>query len=82
MSKVKSKKRNTKIETMIAVKSMVEFIKDEVDKAIINLSETEKINTGDAQSVSNVIKMSIDSAFIKASSQVEKTIKWKKVLNI
>ena len=75
MSKVKSKKTNTKIETMIAVKSMVEFIKDEVDKAIINLSSKEKIDVNEAQSVSNVIKMSIDSAFIKASRQFENSIK-------
>jgi hypothetical protein len=68
----KSKTKNTSRETMTAVKNMVEFMKDEVDRAVMTLSSQEKIEKSNAESVSNVIKMSIDSAFVKVSGQIQK----------
>lgn len=69
----KSKVNKTK-NTMAAVKNMVDFMKDEVDRAIVSLSSQDKISRENAESVSNVIKMSIESAFIKTSGQVQKAV--------
>jgi hypothetical protein len=68
----KSKTQDKSRETMTAVKNMVEFMKDEVDRAVMALSSQEKIEKSNAESVSNVIKMSIDSAFVKVSGQIQK----------
>lgn len=68
----KSKTENKSRETMTAVKNMIEFMKDEVDRAVMTLSNQEKIEKSNAESVSNVIKMSIDSAFVKVSGQIQK----------
>jgi len=70
----KSKKETKSKDTMVAVKSMVDFMKDEVDRAVAHLSKDSKIESSNASSVSNVIKMSLDSAFIKAAGQIEKTL--------
>lgn len=72
MTKLKKETKNR--ETMSAVRSMVDFMKDEVDRAISHLSKDSKIENQNAASVSNVIKMSIDAAFVKASEQIEKTL--------
>jgi len=74
MAKTKETKATKSRKTMQAVKTMVDFMKDEVDRAILTLSSQDKISTDNAESVSNVIKMSIDSAFVKTASQVEKSI--------
>ena len=71
-TKTKTSKKNNSKEVMTAVKTMVEFMKDEVDRAVVSLSSQDKISSENAQSVSNVIKMSIESAFVKTSSQVQK----------
>tara|TARA_B100000035_G_scaffold314542_1_gene331170 strand:- start:2201 stop:2428 length:228 start_codon:yes stop_codon:yes gene_type:complete len=72
-SKTKKTKNKSK-QTMGAVKTMVEFMKDEVDRAILGLSTQEKISKENVESVSNVIKMSIDSAFIKTAGMVQDSV--------
>jgi len=69
----KSKKVNNTKNTMSAVRNMVEFMKDEVDRAVMTLSTQDKIDSTNVESVSNVIKMSLESAFIKTAEHVEKT---------
>jgi hypothetical protein len=68
----KSKKVNNTKNTMSAVRNMVEFMKDEVDRAVMALSTQDKIDSTNVESVSNVIKMSLESAFIKTAEHVEK----------
>ena len=68
----KSKKVNNTKNTMSAVRNMVEFMKDEVERAVMNLSTQDKIDSTNVESVSNVIKMSLESAFIKTAEHVEK----------
>ena len=59
---------------MSAVRTMVEFMKDETDRAVAALASESKIDANNVQSVSNVIKMTIESAFIKTSGIVQKTV--------
>jgi len=72
-NKTESSNFNKTRETMFAVKSMVDFIKDEVDRAVVTMASQGKIETTNQESVSNVIKMTIDNAFMKSSAQVEKS---------
>ena len=72
MAKAKTKektetKTNVNIEKKLtfAVKNMVDFVKDEVDRAVAHLSTIEKIDKSNAESVSNVLKATIDSSFQK-----------------
>ena len=75
MSKTKQKnKQKGSRETMAAVREMVEFIKDETDRTVAILAADSKIDASNAQSVSNLIKMTIESAFIKTSGIVQKTM--------
>ena len=75
---VKKNKEKIKMETdrkvMFAVREMVNFIKDEVDRSISVLSENGSIPRENAASVSNSLKMTIDSAMIKASNNVQKSL--------
>ncbi len=70
----KANKKNNPRETMTAVREMVEFIKDETDRAVAMLAAESKIDSSNAQSVSNLIKMTIESAFIKTSGIIQKTV--------
>lgn len=70
----KTKKAKSSRETMSAVRTMVEFMKDETDRAVAALASESKIDANNVQSVSNVIKMTIESAFIKTSGIVQKTV--------
>ena len=75
MSKTnKSKKTNSSKETMLAVRNMVEFIKNETDRAVATLAAESKIDANNVQSVSNLIKSTIESAFIKTSGSVQKSV--------
>ena len=75
MVKSKDTKKSPTRETMGAVKNMVEFMKDEVDKAIANLSHQGQIEFDNTTSVSSLIKMSIDNAFVKSAESIEKSLK-------
>ena len=68
-----SKKTNSR-ETMTAVRTMVEFMKDETDRAVATLAAESKIDANNVQTVSNLIKLTIESAFIKTSGIVQKTV--------
>jgi len=70
----KVKKSNKGTETMSAVKEMVEFMKNETDRAVATLAAESKIDSNNVQSVSNLIKLTIESAFIKTAGTVQKTI--------
>lgn len=70
----KTNKKNNSRETMTAVREMVEFIKDETDRTVAMLAAESKIDSSNAQSVSNLIKMTIESAFIKTSGTIQKTV--------
>ena len=70
----KTNKKNNSRETMTAVRDMVEFIKDETERTVAMLAAESKIDASNAQSVSNLIKMTIESAFIKTSGIIQKTV--------
>ena len=70
----KTKKAKSSRETMSAVRTMVDFMKDETDRAVATLASESKIDANNVQSVSNMIKMTIESAFIKTSGIVQKTV--------
>ena len=72
---IKTKKTNNQKETMDAIRTMVDFIKDETDRAVVTLAAESKIDANNVQSVSNLIKLTIESAFIKTSGIVQKTVK-------
>lgn len=74
MAKAKSNKNYEKNVTM-AVKNMVEFMKDEVDRSVAHLASLEKIDKSNAESVSSVIKSSIDSAMVKTITMVQKSVR-------
>lgn len=82
MAKAKTKektetKTNVNIEKKLtfAVKNMVDFVKDEVDRAVAHLSTIEKIDKSNAESVSNVLKATIDSSFQKTIETVIRSTK-------
>ena len=82
MAKAKTKaktetKTNVDIEKNVtfAVKNMVDFVKDEVDRAVAHLSTIEKIDKSNAESVSNVLKATIDSSFQKTIETVIRSTK-------
>jgi hypothetical protein len=74
MAKTKSKKNYEK-EVTQAVKSMVEFMKDEVDRSVAHLTNIEKLDRENAESVSNVIKSSIDASMMKTIEMVQRSVR-------
>lgn len=75
MAKTKEKSQDNEKQITMAVKEMVEFIKDEVDRSVAHLANLEKIERQNAESVSNVIKSSIDSAMVKTIGIVQNSVK-------
>tara|TARA_B100000287_G_scaffold367569_1_gene363403 strand:+ start:1082 stop:1318 length:237 start_codon:yes stop_codon:yes gene_type:complete len=69
--KIKMEKQK---KVMFAVREMVSFIKEEVDRSVATLSERGEIPRENALSVSNSLKMTIESAMIKASATVAKSV--------
>ena len=49
-------------------------MKNETDRAVASLAADSKIDANNVQSVSNLIKMTIESSFIKTAGTVQKTI--------
>lgn len=74
MAKVKEVKTVNSRETMAAVKNMVEFMKEEVDKAVLKLSLDNKIERSNSESVSLLIKSTIESSFVRAAGTIQKTV--------
>ena len=63
---------NKEMKIMGDVKNMVEYMKDEVDKAIAILTKDGKIDKVHTDSVSGFIKSTIDSTLVKASQSIQK----------
>ena len=74
MAKTKSTK-NYEREVTQAVKTMVEFMKDEVDRSVAHLTNIEKLDRENAESVSNVIKSSIDASMMKTIEMVQRSVR-------
>lgn len=70
----KVKKTKSSKETMTAVRTMVDFIKDETERAVATLAAESKIDANNVQPVSNLLKITIESAFIKTSGAVQRTV--------
>jgi len=70
----KTKKTNNSRETMSAVRMMVDYMKDETERAVATLAADSKIDANHVQSVSSLIKLTLESAFIKTSGIVQKTV--------
>ena len=75
MAKAKTKTPNYEKQVTMAVKEMVEFMKDEVERSVAHLTNLEKIEKQNADSVYNVIKSSIDSAMFKTIGIVQNSVK-------
>jgi len=75
MAKTKEKKPNYEKQVTTAVKEMVEFMKSEIDKSVLHLTSLEKIEKENAESVSSVIKSSIDASMIKAIGTVQRSVR-------
>lgn len=74
MAKTKNTKNYEK-EVTQAVKTMVEFMKDEVDRSVAHLTTIEKLDRENAESVSNVIKSSIDASMMKTIEMVQRSVR-------
>ena len=75
MAKTKEKKPNYEKQVTTAVKEMVEFIKSEIDKSVLHLINIKKIEKENAESVSNVLKSSIDASMVKAIGTVQRSVR-------
>jgi len=75
MGKTKEKRPNYEKQVTFAVREMVEFMKSEVDKSVAHLINLEKIEKQNAESVSSVIKSSIEASMIKAIGTVQRSVR-------